>query len=127
MYNPDEYWPNGQIIAARQPKVAEWLVFTTQSSLNRVCLSVCSHKWNSIYIEMASIFICAENFSIYIEIPFMFICAENFSIYIEIPFIFICAENFSIYIMSRFQQLNCGYKDGLLGGGGDRAALYFPR
>ena len=30
-----------KLIAARQPKVAEWLVFTTQSSLKRVCLSVC--------------------------------------------------------------------------------------
>ena len=28
------------------------------------CLSVCSHKWNSIYIEMASIFICADNLSV---------------------------------------------------------------
>ena len=32
---------NGTIFATRQPKLAEWLVFTTQSSLNHVCLSVC--------------------------------------------------------------------------------------
>ena len=28
-------------IAARQPEVDEWLVFTTQSSLNSVCLFAC--------------------------------------------------------------------------------------
>ena len=47
------------LIAARQPKVAERLIFTTQSSLNRVCLFPLMKFnlfWNSLYFHLCGHF-----------------------------------------------------------------------
>ena len=69
---------------------AERLVFTTQLSLNRVCLFVClfvcSQKWNSIYWEIPCNFYCADIFFYFFnKFPlfsfvrtFFFICADIF-------------------------------------------------
>ena len=69
---------------------AERLVFTTQLSLNRiclfVCLFVCSQKWNSIYWEIPCNFYCADIFvNFFNKFPlfsfvrtFFFICADIF-------------------------------------------------
>ena len=62
-----------------------------------VCLFVCAHKWNSIYLEIPFIFICADIFQFIKKFPLFSFVRTFFSIYIEIHFIFTCADTLIAY------------------------------
>ena len=84
------------------PKVAERLVFTTQSSLNHVCLFVClfpQMKFN--YLRNSLHFHLCGHFFIYKEIPFIFICADmsaqmKFNLFRKSLYFHLCGHFFNL-------------------------------